>query len=156
MFEVRIDWYGEKRVKEIRFRVNNGVVKATKFLYHKIRAKVNNWGSDYIVSIKRKRVIHSAAGQPPLKQTGNFYHAFGWGFGWNTDGYIEGKITNDAPYTPTLEKGGTLQVDQADKKHTRVRLVNPIKRALTIAARPFARPTLHENKDRLMKIIMKG
>lgn len=156
MFEVRLDWYGEQRKKEIRFRVNNGVVKATKFLYHRIRAKVNEWGSEFIVSVKRKRVRHSSPGQPPFKQTGNFYKAFGFKFGWGTDGYIIGMVTNDAPYAATLEKGGSLQVDQADKRHTSVRLVNPIKKVLSIAARPFARPTLMENKDKLIKIIMKG
>jgi phage gpG-like protein len=156
MFEIRLDWHGEEVKRNIRHKINNGTVKATRFLLSKIKAKINEWGSDYITSTKRKRVRHSAAGQPPLKQTGNLEKSFDLKYEMGTDGYIVGSVISDVPYAATLEKGGSSQIDQSQKTHTSVRLVNPLKKVIGIAARPFARPTLHENKDKLIKIIMKG
>lgn len=156
--EIKLEWFWEKRRAEIRYKVNNGMIKATKFLWRQIKKKIGEWGSVFISSMKRKRTQHSSAGEPPLKQTGNLEKSLDYKFEWGTDGYINGLVFSDAPYAETLEKGGMLQVDQNEKVHTRVRLVNPfsVDKAVMIAARPFMGPTLRENTPEIIRIISKG
>lgn len=154
--QIKLEWYGNQRRDEIRAKFNNGMIKATKFLYREVKKKINVWGSEFITSIKRKRVRHSAAGEPPLKQTGNLEKSIDYKFVWGEDGFINGVVFSDAPYAETLERGGILQVPQEAKKHTRVRLVNPLKRVVSIAARPFMQPALRENTEKLINIIQKG
>ena len=154
--EVRLEWFGEQRKAEIRYKLNNGMVKATKYLHRKIKSKINEWGSEFITSIKRKRVRHSAPGQPPLKQTGNLEKSIDYNFSWGEDGYIVGTVFSDAPYAETLERGGSVQIDQSLKTHTRVRIVNPLKHVIAIAARPFFGPTFRDETEKLIGIIQKG
>ena len=154
--EIKLEWYGNQRKEEIRAKFNNGMVKATKFLWRQVKNRINEWGSEFITSLKRKRTRHSNAGDPPLKQTGNLEKSIDYKFVWGQDGFINGVVFSDAPYAETLERGGTLQVPQEEKKHTRVRLVNPIKNVISIAARPFMQPTLRENTEKLINMIQKG
>ena len=154
--EIRLEWYGNQRKEEIRAKFNNGMIKATKFLWRQVKNRINTWGSEFITSLKRKRVQHSAPGDPPFKQTGNLEKSIDYKFVWGQDGFINGLVFSDAPYAETLERGGILQVPQEEKKHTRVRLVNPLKRAVSIAARPFMQPTLRENTEKLIGMIQRG
>jgi hypothetical protein len=154
--DVKLEWYGKQRTSEIRARFNNGMIKATKFLWRQIKNEISEWGSEFLSSLKRKRTRHSSAGDPPLKQTGNLEKSIDFKFVWGEDGYINGLVFSDAPYAETLERGGTLQVDQSEKKHTRVRLVNPIRNAISIAARPFMAPTLRKHTERIIAIIQRG
>jgi len=155
-YDIRVQWFGNRVKQQLRHRVNNGIVKATRFLFFKIKRKISVWGSIFITSIKRFRKTHSSPGQPPLKQTGNLEKSLDAKYRMGQDGYVQGGIISDAAYVETLEKGGTFQVDQSAKTHTRVRLVNPFKAARSIAPRPFIIPTIEENKDRLAKIISNG
>lgn len=156
MYDIKLEWFGEQRKREIRHHVNNGMVKATKFLWREVKKKIGDWGSNFLTSLKRLRVRHSTPGDPPFKQTGNLEKSIDFKYTWGPDGYIVGNVFSTSPYAETLEKGGMVQIDQDEKIHTSVRLVNPFKKAIFIAARPFMVPTLRENTEKIIHMIMRG
>ncbi len=147
----------------IHNKLARGMSRAVRIYLFALKRKLGEWGSLFITSALRFRARHSAPGtSPPLKQTGNLEKSI------RTDislvgpvGFfgqdIEGIIWTDVPYAPTLEKGTPqVQVDQSTKKHTRVRLWNPIKILINIVPRPAWLPIFEETKQKMINTIRRG
>lgn len=154
--------WNESAGRAIQLRVNRGVSRSVRAYLFALKRKLGEWGSDFINSVRRLRKRHSAPGQAPLKQTGNLEksiqtnitHSPGQPGFFGPD--IIGSIYTDVPYARALELGETAQVDQADKKYTRVRLVNPIHAIVNITPRPAWLPTFDALKARMLQTIKRG
>ncbi len=96
----------------------------------------------------RIRIQHSPPGAPPYWQTRNLAESvritanFSGRRGLTHT--IKVRVSTDVPYAPTLEFGGFLSVPHDRKKHTQIRLINPLKTTVSIAPRPTWLPTWNE------------
>ncbi len=154
--------WNESTGRVIQLRMYAGVFRAINLYRFALKRKLGEWGSLFISSSLRFRARHSTPGSPPLKQTGNLEKSIEidisnvgpTGF-FGQD--VEGVIWTDVPYAPTLEKGTLqVQVDQSTKKHTRVKLWNPIKTLINIVPRPAWLPVFEETKRKMINTIRRG
>ena len=163
---VQLIWNGPTVRKSILIRVQSGVKRAIDIYYRELKRKINEWSSAPYTSFKTGvispilrvgGVYPSKAGQPPKKATGNLYKSIKKDIFVNAiDDSAEAHVWTDVLYAPTLEFGGDLQVNQATKKHTQVRLVNPVKKSKPIAPRPVWLLVWKENLDKMIKTIVRG
>lgn len=153
--------------RELRKRLANALVLASNDYRSFLRARLNYWGSvpatnvfepknkrskkprKWIqVSNYRLRKIHSRVGESPRKQTGNLRESIQV---YVNKSILKAAIFTDVPYAQQLEYGGKSEpFDQdAAKKYTNIRLINPIKKVLFIAARPAWRSALGARKQKM-------
>ena len=141
-----LTWRGER----VRVRLFKDLERknrqATKFLRKQIEEALNNkgWGSDPAGQGKRIRRRHSDSGEVPYKQTGNYAKSIRHEVDTRGDQIIATVFT-DVPYSQTLEFGGSFQMDQNNKKYSKIRLVNPFRSPINITPRPVWMPVLRAN-----------
>lgn len=101
---------------------------------------------------KRTAIRFSPDGQPPYKQTGNLANGVVKEIvKRESDGQVTGSVFTTVPYAKEVEFGGTKQVDQSVKIHTRWRLTNPFLRAVRIAARPVWGPVFDQVRSEMIR-----
>ena len=142
-----LTWRGERvrdRIFKVLERKNRQV---TKLLRKQIEEALERkgWGSDPAGKRgKRIRRRHSDSGEVPYKQTGNYAKSIRTEVDTRGDQIIASVFT-DVPYSQTLEFGGSFQMDQNNKKYSKIRLVNPFRSPIIITPRPVWIPVLRAN-----------
>lgn len=147
---IRFEWHGDDILKKWRSGANSGIFLACRYLQRKIKAAMKEWGSIPISGNLRRRIVHSNPGQPPLRQTDEYRKSIQ--ISTNRAKQL-GIVYSDDPKASTLELGGSFRGDQNKNKHSNIRLVNPIKKLLNIAARPVFGPIFKQEYRKMVDII---
>lgn len=103
----------------------------------------------------RKRVPpYSKPGEFPHSQTLELYNSVGFECKETSPGIIHAACGTDVSYAPALELGG-LTYFEPNRKHSKIYLVNFIKKAIVIAARPLWIPVLQREMKIMVGLIAK-
>lgn len=155
--ETKLTWNGPALRSQILARLYPRLIAAITLYREELKHSLEIWGS-YAIGGGLARVFkYSAPGTPPFRQTENLYNSIQvHTIEFNADEQMIGECSTDVPYAPTLELGGTLQVDQdTDKPHKTASLINPIPvdRAVTILPRPTWVPTFQRLVRNMLDIL---
>jgi hypothetical protein len=162
-----LQWNGNRVKRDIKLKLHLGVRNAVQHFYDELQKTLSKWGSIPFMGNYRIRVNHSSPGQPPLRQTSNLYNSIRPDISPVTDVLyvgggslvggeeITGEISTDVDYAPTLELGGSLNAG-GYKRHTTIRLANPVQGDISIAPRPAWIPTFLKSAPKMVNLIRRG
>ncbi len=166
--EVSVVW-NRKATSDIITTIARNVSEAIVLYKTRLKKKIEKWGSVDIGGGLRLRINHSLPGNAPLQQTGNLYNSITTktGIGDNMilssnlgimtkdSDVIEGVCYTMVPYAAALEFGGAIQTDEHNKLFTNYRLINPIRKVITIAPRPVWIVVWWDSLQKMLNIVSK-
>jgi hypothetical protein len=160
----QLTWNGNRVRATIMQKLHNGVRNAVQSYTTALQTALNRWGSDPVFANYRVRRRHSSPGQAPFKQTANLHDSIQPDMsgvsnviyfpGMIGGEEITGEISTDVDYAVALELGGSIQ--GGPKRHTSIRLINPIQGPINIAPRPAWIPTFNRKLNAMINHIRRG
>lgn len=165
----QVTWHGDRVINKLVRGAGRGIVKAVELYFNELTGALKRAGEGSIPVSSRKlinkfggnatrlRIKHSRPGQVPLIQTFNLLNSikksfnFGMTFKGSRKLTFKGRISSDVKYAVTLERGGNFS--GRIKKHTSLKLVNPLKGRHNIAPRPVWTPVWQKTVNKMLAII---